>query len=217
MLFPVHGHAKTLCFYSISSALTSPSPQLQLSLTLLSTHLPEGLVEETIQTLSLLLPLNDRQTSTWFLKQQISLHLDAEATLCRSLSKAERNISNFASVSFHLRSPRALSSYISSQPPLNTLLSHLSRTLHPLTSHPNCPLIITNIPSYHRDRLTTLKQAYDEAKPSTVQQAWSDRRNPSQWYNFWIAGFLILALTVLLGIIQAVEGALQVYKAYHPT
>lgn len=57
---------------------------------------PEGLIEETIRTLSLLLPLNTRESTAWFLKQQIEYHLDGEAVRCRSLMKEERNIDSFA-------------------------------------------------------------------------------------------------------------------------
>jgi hypothetical protein len=62
-----------------------------------------------------------------------------------------------------------------------------------------------------------LKQAFDDAKPRTFRQAWLDRRNPTQWYSFWIAGLFLIGFTILLGIIQCMEGVLQVYKAYHPT
>jgi hypothetical protein len=77
------------------------------------------------------------------------------------------------------------------------------------------PLLIYS--RFWRDRLVILKQAFDDAKPRTLRQAWADRRNPSQWYNFWVAGLLIIGFTLFLGTIQCVEGALQVYKAYHPT
>lgn len=69
---------------------------------------------------------------------------------------------------------------------------------------------------FWRDRLVVLKQAYDEATPSTLSQWRHDRRNGVQWYTFWVA-VLVLTLTILFGLIQCIEGALQVYKAYHPT
>lgn len=69
--------------------------------------------------------------------------------------------------------------------------------------------------TYWRDRLTILKQTYDESEPKNVTQWWSDRRRRVQWATFWIAA-LVLALTIVFGIIQSIEGALQVYKAYHP-
>ena len=59
---------------------------------------PEGLIDETIKTLSLLLPMNDHETRPWFLKQQIELHLDHEAVRCKPLTKEERSIDNFVYV-----------------------------------------------------------------------------------------------------------------------
>ena len=69
---------------------------------------------------------------------------------------------------------------------------------------------------YWRDRLIILKRAYDEAEPKNVTQWWFDRRKRVQWATFWVAA-LVLALTVVFGIIQSIEGALQAYKAYHPS
>ncbi|KUJ18927.1 uncharacterized protein LY89DRAFT_696318 [Mollisia scopiformis] len=73
---------------------------------------------------------------------------------------------------------------------------------------------IENFHFWH-DRLIILKQIFDEAEPSTIQQWWCDRRKRVQWYTFWVAA-LVLALTILFGVIQCVEGALQVYKAFNP-
>ncbi|KKY37881.1 hypothetical protein UCDDA912_g02098 [Diaporthe ampelina] len=67
---------------------------------------------------------------------------------------------------------------------------------------------------FWRDRLVILKQAYDDATPRTLSQWWHDRRNGVQWYTFWVA-ILVLVLTVVFGVIQCIEGGLQVYKAYH--
>lgn len=68
---------------------------------------------------------------------------------------------------------------------------------------------------YWRDRLVILKQACDDATPRTISQWWHDRRNGVQWYTFWVA-ILVLILTTLLGLVQCVESALQVYKAFVP-
>lgn len=68
---------------------------------------------------------------------------------------------------------------------------------------------------FWRDRLVILKQAYDDATPRTLSQWWHDSRNGVQWYTFWVA-ILILVLTIIFGLIQCIEGGLQVYKAYHP-
>ncbi|KAK6825973.1 hypothetical protein PG987_013467 [Apiospora arundinis] len=69
--------------------------------------------------------------------------------------------------------------------------------------------------TYWRDRLVILKQAYDDATPRALSQWWHDRRNGVQWYTFWVA-ILVLVLTTFLGLVQCVESALQVYKAYVP-
>ena len=74
---------------------------------------------------------------------------------------------------------------------------------------------IENFKFWH-DRLVILKQLFDESRPSTLSQWWCDRRNGVQWYTFWIA-ILVLFLTIFFGVVQSIEGALQVYKAYHPT
>lgn len=61
-----------------------------------------------------------------------------------------------------------------------------------------------------------LKQVFDEAEPNTIPRLWYDRRKGVQWYTFWVAVF-VLVLTVFFGFVQSIEGALQVYKAYHPS
>ncbi|KAH7072577.1 hypothetical protein FB567DRAFT_480974 [Paraphoma chrysanthemicola] len=69
---------------------------------------------------------------------------------------------------------------------------------------------------FWHDRLVMLKQAFDQSRPATMSQWWFDRRNGVQWYTFWVA-VLVLVLTIFFGMVQSIEGALQVYKAYHPS
>jgi hypothetical protein len=66
---------------------------------------------------------------------------------------------------------------------------------------------------FWHDRLAILKQVFDEAQPKTISQWWYDRRNGVQWYTFWVA-VLVLALTIFFGVIQSVEGGLQVYISF---
>ncbi|KAH8787220.1 hypothetical protein BGZ57DRAFT_736592, partial [Hyaloscypha finlandica] len=73
---------------------------------------------------------------------------------------------------------------------------------------------IDNFEFWH-DRLVMLKQVFDEADSKTVRQWWSDRRKPVQWFNFWIAIALVIGLTIFFGLVQSIEGGIQVYKAYH--
>lgn len=68
---------------------------------------------------------------------------------------------------------------------------------------------------FWHDRLIVLKQAFDEARLVGLAQWWYDPRNGYQWYTFWVAVFVLL-LTVFFGTVQSVEGALPVWKVYHP-
>ncbi|KAL1647950.1 hypothetical protein SLS58_002274 [Diplodia intermedia] len=68
---------------------------------------------------------------------------------------------------------------------------------------------------YWKDRLCILKTEFDEGTPKTFRQWWYDRRSGPQWYTFWIA-IVVLVLTVFFGLIQSLEGAMQVYKAFQP-
>jgi hypothetical protein len=70
--------------------------------------------------------------------------------------------------------------------------------------------------TFWRDELLTLKEKFDEPRPTSIVHFWYDRRNKVQWYTFWIAA-LVLCLTIFFGLVQSIEGASQVYKAYHPT
>ncbi|KAF2656358.1 hypothetical protein K491DRAFT_656664 [Lophiostoma macrostomum CBS 122681] len=69
---------------------------------------------------------------------------------------------------------------------------------------------------FWRDELLTLKEKFDKPRPTSILQFWHDRRKKVQWFTFWIAVWVLL-LTVFFGLVQSIEGAIQVYKAYHPT
>lgn len=66
--------------------------------------------------------------------------------------------------------------------------------------------------SFWRNRLIVLKQAYDDATPRTLSQWWHDRRNRVVWCTFWLA-ILVLVLGALVGVVQCVQGGLQVSKS----
>ncbi|KAH7179150.1 uncharacterized protein B0J16DRAFT_374231 [Fusarium flagelliforme] len=85
---------------------------------------------------------------------------------------------------------------------------------------------------FWNDRLVVLKQVFDEAEPKSLSQWWHDRRNGVQWYGpleastlssantglinrytFWVA-VLVLVLTIFFGLVQSIEGALQVYASF---
>lgn len=65
---------------------------------------------------------------------------------------------------------------------------------------------------FWRDKLVLLKQVFDEAEPRTLGQWWRDRRSGVQWYTFWVA-IIILILTIFFGLVQSIEGAIQVYAS----
>jgi len=69
---------------------------------------------------------------------------------------------------------------------------------------------------FWRERLINLKQVFDESEPKGLKQWWYDRRKKVQWYTFWVA-IVVLLLTVFFGFVQSIEGAIQVYKACHPS
>jgi hypothetical protein len=76
------------------------------------------------------------------------------------------------------------------------------------------PWIMTDIDTYQfwHSRLVRLKFVFDQAKPKTLRQWWYDRREGTQWYALWVA----VGFTVFFGLVQSIEGALQVHKAYYP-
>ena len=62
--------------------------------------------------------------------------------------------------------------------------------------------------NHWRDRLMELHRLY-KAPPLGKVQLWKDRRNPLQWWTFWLAA-AILVLTLIFGIISSVTGGMQV-------
>lgn len=64
---------------------------------------------------------------------------------------------------------------------------------------------------FWRDRLVTLKDIFDEAHPNTLVRWWKDRRRDgAQWYTFLV----VVSFTILFGLIQSIEGVLQVYASF---
>ncbi|KAH8653128.1 hypothetical protein BGZ60DRAFT_473333 [Tricladium varicosporioides] len=68
--------------------------------------------------------------------------------------------------------------------------------------------------NFWHDRLVILKQFFDDSSPRTIKQWWFDDRKRVQW--FWVA-ILLVACTLLFGLIQCLEGGWQIWKAYHPS
>jgi hypothetical protein len=77
-----------------------------------------GLIEETLRTLAVLLPPHNNESKAWFKKQAKRWYLDVEATNCQHLKAEDRQIEKF---------------------------------------------------KYWHDRLTILKEAFDDAEPKSVK------------------------------------------------
>jgi hypothetical protein len=65
--------------------------------------------------------------------------------------------------------------------------------------------------------LVLLKEAVEDARPTAtvLVEALRDSRKSERWLSSWIA-IVAIGLTLFFGLVQSVEGAVQVYKAYHP-
>lgn len=57
---------------------------------------------------------------------------------------------------------------------------------------------------YWRDRLLEVYEEVYRSPPVSWGQLWADRRNPQQWYTFWIA-LVILVLTFISCIASIVQ------------
>jgi hypothetical protein len=64
-----------------------------------------------------------------------------------------------------------------------------------------------------RDRLSELYEEIFQSPPVSWAQLWTDRRNPQQFWTFWIA-LVILALTVVSAICSIIQAWASV-KALH--
>jgi hypothetical protein len=60
---------------------------------------------------------------------------------------------------------------------------------------------------YWRKQLMELDEVFHQA-PKGMLQLWYDRRNPMQWWTFWLAA-MIAILTILFGIISSYTGLKQ--------
>ena len=65
---------------------------------------------------------------------------------------------------------------------------------------------------HFRDRLYELHCAF-HSPPVGWTQIWADRRNPQQWYTFWLA-FIIFVLTVVFGVISSAAAIVQTSLAF---
>ncbi|EPE24129.1 hypothetical protein GLAREA_07979 [Glarea lozoyensis ATCC 20868] len=81
---------------------------------------------------------------------------------------------------------------------------HLIKERHPffLAETPTFPrtMDLSDF-NFWRRRIIILYDVF-HAPPSRMHQIWKDRRNPMQWWTFWLAG-LIVIITVVFGVISA--------------
>jgi hypothetical protein len=65
--------------------------------------------------------------------------------------------------------------------------------------------------------LVLLGEAVEEATPTSkaLLKALKDSKRGDHWLDPRIA-IVAIGLTLFFGLVQSVEGAMQVYKAYHP-
>jgi hypothetical protein len=133
---------------------------------------PDGLIDETLDTLTLLLPDTDNKTKRW-LENEFTCH-PLQICMDRGL---------------------LLCGYFKS--------GHPSRRVDRY--------------QFWRDRLESLAEAVEEATPSSkaLLKALKDRKKGDRWLNSWVA-IVAIGLTLFFGLVQSVEGAIQVYKAYRP-
>ena len=71
----------------------------------------------------------------------------------------------------------------------------------------------TNLSEFHywHSRLAELHDVFHQA-PKSIPQIWHDRRNPVQWWTFWLA-VIIAVLTIMFGILASYTGFKQVMLA----
>ncbi|KAF1842936.1 uncharacterized protein K460DRAFT_291120 [Cucurbitaria berberidis CBS 394.84] len=133
---------------------------------------PDGLIEETLDTIALLFPDTDRKTRRW---------LESDFQTHPLLSKLDQGLLSCG----HFRA------------------GHPSRRFERFR--------------FWRDRLCTLREAVDDATPPSkaLLKALRDSKNGDRWFNSWVA-IVAIGLTLFFGLVQSIEGAVQVYKAYHP-
>ncbi|KAF2855174.1 hypothetical protein T440DRAFT_464470 [Plenodomus tracheiphilus IPT5] len=158
----MQGDRKVCVFHQVMFLKTAQATQ---------SILPPKLIDETLDTLTLLFPGNNRKSRRWlendFFRNPQSIVVDRSLMSCGYFK----------------------------------------------TGHPS-----RRLEHYHfwRDRLGALAEAVDDATPPTkaLLKALRDRKKGDRWLNSWVA-MVAIGLTVFFGLVQSIEGAIQVYKAYH--
>ncbi|KAH5216334.1 hypothetical protein HBI62_170630 [Parastagonospora nodorum] len=156
----------------VSRSATHLLPTVIVLKVLTSPMYPKGFIEETIDTLTLLLPDTDRRTRHWL--------------------ECELQDYDLTGVDLNLRH---LGSFKANDPARR--LEHFK---------------------FWRERLGVLKDVVEEETPypKVLLRVLHDRKQGDRWLNSWVA-LVAISLTLVFGLVQSIEGAIQVYKAYHPT
>ena len=141
-------------------------------------------MQETLDTLAILLPEQDRSSKRWmlhFCRAHKEITVDSELAKCGHFP-----------------------------------IEHPSRRYERL--------------QFWRDRIMVLEEVVEDAMPPSSQMLSSLQKSNQQlsnsllkamnsksdrWINSWFA-IVAIGVTLFFGLVQSIEGAMQVYKAYHP-
>ena len=86
----------------------------------------------------------------------------------------------------------------------NKLLKEHGQSFHQMGPFPSSrKLNLCDFEHWH-DHLAELYEEVYCCPPASWAQLWADRRNPQQWYTFWIA-LLILLLTIITTLVSIVQ------------
>ncbi|KAJ9643964.1 hypothetical protein H2199_003830 [Coniosporium tulheliwenetii] len=88
-----------------------------------------------------------------------------------------------------------------------------SKDFHLLTPPSDTPIDLQEF-TFYRDRLLEIITEF-QTPPRDWRTIWKDRRNPMQFWTFWL-GLLIVILTLIFGFLSALIAGLQLRIAQHP-
>lgn len=111
------------------------------------------------------------------------------------------------------RAKKWLENELRTNPLLSTVDHGLLKCGHFAAKHPSRRLEHFQ---FWRDKLGALAEGVDEVTPpaKALLKALKDRKKGDRWLNLWVA-IVAIGLTLFFVLVQSIEGAIQVYKAYH--
>jgi hypothetical protein len=172
-----------------------------------SNVLPKDLAQETLDTLSLLLPSDNQDTEDWFFREQTRLQMADESLTSESLS----TWTTYVRLSLRSLALRR----IVTLPQLNRTSLRLDSSAARCSRLPDFARRINHY-AYWGERLEYLVQVYYDHEPRGLKQWARDDRRPAQRTNFWITvGAFVLALVSLaLTATQTWASVQQLSKAF---